>query len=499
MNKGGGHVASKKNSNRYLKLKSETTQKTEATKHLNFGVFVFVLILAYLIFIMISFAIKEKVNYTIAELGTLSHSNTFSGLVIRNESVTTADSAGEIRYFLTEGARVRNTNTVCGVISDADYVALLDSEIFKANQKLDSSDSSFEDSYGYLQNRIKNYVINQHNKKFNHTYTVRKQLENDISDIRNTVIVQQRSLGLSNSSNIDTLEKELGNSIRMHKATSSGLVSYIIDGMEDITTETFKISDLNRAPEIQDTVTKSNISMGQPIFKVVDNYLWHIVAEIDPESAKLLENMNYKTIHFVEKNIEIVAKIQVFTEDHKTYIKIEADRMLNEFLNERFVDFRIIHENHQGIKIPESAIIRKNFAVIPAQYFGYLNNRYGVYKKVMSEDAPGDSTIDFTSTRLFQKVDDFVYVPTSDTIRIGDVLSFTDPDSMVTTEFIIEKTEDLDGVYVVNKGFADFKFIETTYKDIDYRIVAPYTPYGVRIYDRIATEGITTTEYQTIN
>ena len=492
-------MASKNNKNRYLELKSEASQKTEATKHLNFGVFVFVLILAYLIFIMISFAIKEKVNYTIAELGTLSHSNTFTGLVIRNERVTTADTAGEIRYFLTEGARVRNTNTVCGIISDTDYVALLDEEIFKANQNLDSSDASFEDSYGYLQNRIKNYVINQHNKKFDHTYTVRKQLENDISDIRNTVIIQQRSLGLSESTNIDLLESELGNNISMHKATSSGLVSYIIDGMEDITNESFKTSDLSRTPEIQDTLTKSNISVGQPIFKVVDNYLWHIVAEIDPESAKLLENTNYKTIHFVEKNIEIVAKIQVFTEANKTYINIEADRMLNEFLNERFVDFRIIHENHQGIKIPESAIVRKTFAVIPSQYFGYLGNQYGVYKKVTSEDVPGDSTIDFTTTRLFLKVDDFVYVPLSDTIQVGDVLSFTDSESMHTSEFVIDKTEELDGVYVVNKGFADFKFIETTYKDIDYRIVAPYTPYGVRIYDRIATEGITTTEYQTIN
>ncbi|MCF8020367.1 MAG: hypothetical protein K9L62_13330 [Vallitaleaceae bacterium] len=492
-------MASKKNSNRYLKLKTETSLKTEATKHLNFGVFVFVLILAYLVFIMISFAIKEKVNYTIAELGTLSNSNTYTGLVIRKEIVTTADSAGDIRYFLTEGARVRNTNTVCGIISDTDYVALLDEEIFKANQKLDSSDPSFEDSYGYLQNRIKNYVINQHSKKFSHTYVVRKQLENDISDIRNTVIIQQRSLGLSDSSNIDMLESELGNSIRMHKATSSGLISYIIDGMEDITSDSFKISDLTRTPKIQDTVTKTTISVGQPIFKVVDNYLWHMIAEIDPESAKLLENMKYKTIHFVEKDIEIVAKIQVFSEDNKTYIKIEADRMLNEFLNERFVDFRIIHENHQGIKIPETAIVKKSFAVIPAQYFGYLNNQYGVYKKVPSEEVPGDSTIDFTTARLFQKVDDYVYVPLSDTIKVGDVLSYTNPESMATTEFIIDKTEDLEGVYVVNKGFADFKFIETTYKDIDYRIVAPYTPYGVRIYDRIATEGITTTEYQTIN
>jgi hypothetical protein len=101
-------------------------------------------------------------------------------VVIRDETVIPSTDQGTIKYFYPEGALVRNGDPVFGVVTDQSMVELLDEQIFKANQNLSSDDPVFDESYNYLKNRIKNYVINQHSKNYSYTYDAKKQILNDI-------------------------------------------------------------------------------------------------------------------------------------------------------------------------------------------------------------------------------------------------------------------------------------------------------------------------------
>lgn len=322
-------MAKKTSSNRYLKLQKNNEITAAATKHISFGAVVFLMIFAYLLIVMINFAVKENVNYTVAEKGVLSYSNTYRGLIIRNESPVTAKDSGTIKYFMTEGSRVRKDSPIFGIISDTEMVALLDAELEKANQNLSADDPVFDESYGYLKNRIKNYVMNQHDKSFAFTYDAKQQILNDITEIRNTVILQQQD-GDSNS--IALLESQLKDHIVYSRSEESGLVSYKVDGMEFINIENFVPSHLDMTVINQATSLKTTANEGQAVAKVVDNLLWHIAAEIDDECEKQLEDEvgSYIGVEFTEKNLSLDVKlIDIFDEGQKTYMILEVDRKIN--------------------------------------------------------------------------------------------------------------------------------------------------------------------------
>lgn len=483
--------------NRYVQKHKENDRSAAATRHINLGAVVFMIIFIYIVIVLVNFALRERVNYTIAETGVLSHSALYDGLVLRDETIYEATDSGHIKYFLPEGARVRNNNPVFGIISDPSMVAILDEDIFKATQSLSTDDPMFDESYDYLKSRVRNHVINHYHQPYSYTYVSKKQIENDIAEIRNTVILQSDS---SSEVHLSSLQNQYDDSITMVNSNSSGLVSYKIDGMENVGIDDFNLSDLNAEIEIQDTSTKTMTEKGQPVFKVVNNYLWYIVAEIDDECEKQIEGKSYISVNFVDKGIEHDVKVyDMYDKDDKTYLILEIDRMINEFLTDRHVDFRITYENYAGIKIPETAVTEKIFAVIPGAYLSYFNKRYVVLKKVYSEDAPGEETIQEVPVKIFKRVGDLAYVPIEEQIKEGDVLIHVEEGSSIETDYTIDKTEAVEGVYVINKGYALFKFIDTQYKEMGYRIVDGNSTYGVRVYDRIATEADTTSEYEIIN
>ena len=489
-------ASGKKNSNnRYVQRHRDIDKSAAATRHINLGTVVFLMVFVYIVVVLVSFALRETVSYTIAETGILSNSAQYEGLVIRNEKVFTATGDGQIRYFFPEGARVRRNNPVFGIVNDPEMMDILDQEIFKANQSLSSDDPVFQESYDYLRKDIRNYVINHYNQDFDYTYMAKKQILNGIEEIRNTVILSE-----SAGSNVRMLEEQYKGQIQTVPTDISGLVSYKIDGMEGVSIDTFELVQLTMTPQVQDTSDKTLTETGQPVFKVVDNYLWYMAAEIDDECEKQIEGKNYIGVHFPDKDIDMdVYVYDLYDYNGRTYLILRMDRMVNEFLTDRFVNFTITYENHEGIKVPESAVTDKSFAVIPNEYLAYINKRYVVLKKVYSEEALGHETIEPVPVKIFRREEDVAYVPVSDLLDIGDELSYTDGVTHATSYYTISETVDIDGVYVINKGYAMFKFIETLYKENDYRIVDGNMNYGIRVYDRIATDAETTEEYQIIN
>lgn len=59
-------------------------------------------------------------------------------------------------------------------------------------------------------------------------------------------------------------------------------------------------------------------------------------------------------------------------------------------------------------------------------------------------------------------------------------------------------TDELTGVYNINKGYAVFKQINILSQNDDYTIVETGTTYGVALYDHIALDGSSVVENQTI-
>ena len=65
--------------------------------------------------------------------------------------------------------------------------------------------------------------------------------------------------------------------------------------------------------------------------------------------------------------------------------------------------------------------------------------------------------------------------------------------------YVISDTQDLEGVYNINKGYAVFRMIDIQYQNEEYAIIARGTSYGLSQYDHIALDGSIIKENEIIN
>jgi hypothetical protein len=93
--------------------------------------------------------------------------------------------------------------------------------------------------------------------------------------------------------------------------------------------------------------------------------------------------------------------------------------------------------------------------------------------------------------------DPYVYIPKNDQLGIGDTVVYV-LENGENKAFTIKDLTKIQGVYVLNKGYAAFKFIEVLSYTDDYKLIKETTEYGVHPYDRIATNANKLVENQII-
>jgi len=153
------------------------------------------------------------------------------------------------------------------------------------------------------------------------------------------------------------------------------------------------------------------------------------------------------------------------------------------FCTDRFVDIELILEDETGLKIPNSAIVEKEFFLVPSEYIikGGNSGENGVLREVYTEN--GEVTNEFVPTTIYNEENGEYYLDDS-ALRIGDYITKADS----TEKYPISKRGTLIGVYNINKGYADFKQINILYQNEEYSIVKSGTTYGLSVYDYIALD-----------
>ena len=156
------------------------------------------------------------------------------------------------------------------------------------------------------------------------------------------------------------------------------------------------------------------------------------------------------------------------------------------FCTDRFIDIELILEDETGLKVPNSAIIEKEFFIVPKDYVtkGGNSNNYGVMLETYKED--GTPTTEFVETTIYGETEEEYYLDDM-VLRIGNHI--IKPES--TEKYAISKRGSLTGVYNINKGYADFKQINVLYHNDEYSIVKSNTQYGLSVYDYIVLDATT--------
>lgn len=165
--------------------------------------------------------------------------------------------------------------------------------------------------------------------------------------------------------------------------------------------------------------------------------------------------------------------------------KVELKNYIDYFLENRFVEFSLKEKEESGLKIPASAVVQKEFYVIPNEFLAVsADGSQGFYRQ------ESDGSTKFIATEIYRKDQQFSYISIpkeedSHVLKTGDVLRKEGS----SDSYSIGPTKSLEGVYNINKGYAVFRQIIPLEKNDEYIIVEKNTSSGIEVYDHIVLQG----------
>ena len=238
------------------------------------------------------------------------------------------------------------------------------------------------------------------------------------------------------------------------------------------------------------------IENGSPVYKVINTENWSVYIKLsDEEKAKYADTTVLK-IKFLEDNREIVGNFSICSIEGQAYGKIDLVRYMSTYADDRFVELQIVEKQVEGLKIPKTSVIEKDFYTIPLAYAakGGASNDTGFYKKVF--DDSGNESIEFITPTIYKTTDEFYYVSSENEklLKEGDYLVLEGS----SENFRVSQKASLKGVYNVNNGYCMFRNVEILTETGEYYLVKTGSSYGLKVYDHIVIDGSMVSENQVV-
>ena len=440
--------------------------------NLNIGMLIFATIFIYVVICVIMyFQAQHIVGYSVKE-GSLTSNTIYKGIALRSEEIITSTDAGYVNYFAREGERAAYGNLIYTI----DETGKL-SDYIKSNE---SGENTLSDSdLSELKTEIVSFAGNFDCRDFSSVYNFKYNVEGTVMKLANYNILE----------NVDALNGASGTAlINYCYAPDSGIVIYSTDGYEDLT-----LQDITKEHFDQDAYEKTHlvnnelIAKGDPVYKLSTSEDWSIVIPVEADLAAQLEEAEYIKVRFLKNQYTAWGQVTTNTnEAGDTFASLTFTNSMITFCTDRFVDIELLLEDESGLKIPNSAIVEKEFFIVPKEYvtLGGNSGNSGVLLETYDEN--GKANTEFVETSIYEETETEYYL--DDTVlRAGNYL--IKPDS--TDKYAVSKTGTLIGVYNINKGYADFKQIIILYQNDEYSIVKSNTAYGLNVYDYIVLDAST--------
>ena len=330
---------------------------------------IFGAMIVYLIVVVITYLNSEKIRGYEIKMGSLSETKTYTGIAIREEEILTTPYTGYINFYIREGERVSTRDTVYSIDESGKLASLLNSGELGENSYTDEELAEFR-------SEIIQYDRSFEKKDFQSVYDFKYEMEGAV--VRLVNIDMQQSMETLNSSS-------LGSLVNMCKAGKTGYVVYSTDGYEDITAQDITAEDFDTTKYEKKKISNNDlVEANSSVAKLVTEEEWSLVIQVDEERAKALEEAEYVNIKFLKTQESSWASVNILRKDDGIYAVLGFNNSCNSFCTDRFIEIELVINDEVGLKIPNSAIVEKEFFIIPAEYMskGGANGNYGVSKEV---------------------------------------------------------------------------------------------------------------------
>lgn len=439
--------------------------------NLNIGMIFFAVIMIYIVICVYMFFSQKQIYGYEVKNGSLSEANVYEAIALRKETVITSPYAGYINYFAKEGERVGAYKLVCTVDESGQILELVNNT--------ESSDVLLSESdLSEIRSEVADFSGSFDKNSFSTAYDFKFNVQGSVLKLANS--------NLLNNIN-DLYASSIGSSINLCTSPESGIVIYSVDGYEeadaaDACAEWFEKENYEKNQLINNDIVES----GQTIYKLSTSEDWSLLFPAESGRAQELLDEEYVKVRFLKNQNESWAKVDIVTgQDEGTYVKLTFTNSMITFATDRYVDIELITDVETGLKVPNSAIVEKEFFLIPTDYV----ERNGsadtptVLRETYSED--GSIIPETISVTVYNEDESSKkYYVDNSILRSGDRLIKTDS----TETFVVSETGTLVGVYNINKGYADFKQIQVLNQNEEYSIVQSNTNYGLIAYDHIVLD-----------
>ena len=432
--------------------------------NMNIGLAVLLVLFVYiLIYVAGYLRTKHIVSYEVVR-GSLSVSNVYEGIAIRQEEAYPAQGAGYLNFFAREGEHVAAGDLVYSIdgsgkiaemlATQQDEVLLSDDDLSTIRQQMMQFQKEFDE------------------RQFSSAYNFSQQLSST-------------ALKLSNYNMLDQLKViSDGENANFVYAPKPGTVVFGSDGLEALRPEDVSMDLFENKPERTYPQSGGLVSDQDVAYKLIDSENWSIVVPMKPDRATELEEAEYVKVRFLKNQYESWAKVTTLYNADSTFVQLDFTNSCITFATDRFINIEIMLSQEEGLKVPNSSIVSKDFYLIPKEYKMDSKNSKdgGFWRRQYDED--GNMKDVFVDCKIYYADDEFYYVD-QETFFAGDQILMPDSPSNV---YIVSRMSGLDGVYNMNKGYADFTAITILYQNEEYSIIKSNTRYGLSEYDFIVLD-----------
>jgi len=334
-------------------------------------------------------------------------------IILKKENLYKAEANGYLEIINPEGNRVSKGSEVCKIqlVGEGSNVQQELKELEEKIQALKLVEKEKDIVKGdgeKLENSLDNLIYEIQEKintgKYNEIEILKEKLallygkQQDISGENHLINTSIESLQKKK----EALNKQLNNNALNYYTNESGIVSYKIDGYEEIfsfhnkdeyTYSDFKIESTNSYTR----ENGENVKSGEAVFKIIDNFQWYAILKIeDFKKINVYEEGDNILLSNEKLNEEFKGKIIKINKDgNKGTILCKFNTGFHKIYDERFVDFDIIKYKYNGYKIPTKSIVEKD-------------GIKGVYIKDIS------GIVKFKPVEIIKEEDKFTYVNSGD-------------------------------------------------------------------------------------
>jgi hypothetical protein len=443
--------------------------KFKKRRGINIGIIVFLILFLYVAINVYIYLTKDQLSIYEVHEGTTAVDNKITGIILREEKLVYSKSAGYISYFQREGTKVAKDSSIYSVDENGQIYNVLESNDVKV--KITDRDNA------EIRHDIRAFQDKYSDSNFSTVYNFKENSQSTALDLLNNTVINEGT----------TLKDNTGSALALNMVSSSesGIISYYTDSYESVTPESVSEDSFHTESYKRTNLrTTEMMTKDSPVYKLITSDTWKVVLPLTKSQYDSISESKRIKFTILEDEFKMSADLSFITKDSIYYAVLTMDKYMTNYLEERFLEVELDFNSVEGLKIPVTALVEKDFYLIPKDYFCYGADSQdrGVIKKLYSKT--GDISYPFVKADTYYVDGSNEYVDTS-LFEAGTVLQLPE----ASGEYTLSKTSQLLGVYNVNQGYAVFKRVEILYQDEEYCIISDDTTNGLSAYDQIALDG----------